>query len=329
VKDVFDQLLPVERERLMALRKAHKEVVVFLHEWGHTLGLIHAARDARVMNPSYHHLQSALSDTEARMVEIVLRARTDEEARGELRALLQREPDPDWDPRDRDRLRALVDPGRRVPPPRATAPRPMVPAPIVQLLEQAEAEASHQQEPEAEARLRAIEAQLTGPHAASPAWERVAALWAKLGAPTFAVAAALRRDRYGAEAMKAWAIGARRRSAIPPDASARGLPPEREGTYARAVESALRAIDEARRADAERQAAFLEREFAALPAPVIVRCGLLLGSPSPARARAPCEEALRRQDDAIPALRFMVQLAGKLHDKRLAETHRARLADLE
>jgi len=50
-------------------------VVVFLHEWAHTMGLIHAPREARIMNPAYDHTQSEMSETEARMIELALSAR--------------------------------------------------------------------------------------------------------------------------------------------------------------------------------------------------------------------------------------------------------------
>jgi hypothetical protein len=49
----FKLLPPSERESLYEARKAHKEVVIFLHEWAHTLGALHAEDPELVMNPAY------------------------------------------------------------------------------------------------------------------------------------------------------------------------------------------------------------------------------------------------------------------------------------
>ena len=52
---------PAERQSVYSQRKAHKEVVIFLHEWGHTLGLLHHEDPAVIMNPSYDPHQAAFS----------------------------------------------------------------------------------------------------------------------------------------------------------------------------------------------------------------------------------------------------------------------------
>src|SRR5262245_638647 len=51
----FTLVTAEQRQRLYADRKAHKEIVVFLHEWGHTLGLLHHEDSKCIMNPGYHH----------------------------------------------------------------------------------------------------------------------------------------------------------------------------------------------------------------------------------------------------------------------------------
>jgi tetratricopeptide (TPR) repeat protein len=127
----FDTLTDREREALLASRKVHKEQVIFLHEWAHTLGLIHNRRPSAVMSPSYANDQVGFDDTEARLVEIALRHRKSDGARWregaatELRPLVEKSPDPDWDPRDRQELLAMLTPVQRTAaPPAATQPPP-------------------------------------------------------------------------------------------------------------------------------------------------------------------------------------------------------------
>ena len=132
----FDTLSERERDALLAARKLHKEQVIFLHEWAHTLGLIHVRRPSGIMNPAYDSEQSGFDATEARFLEIALRHRGDDGARwrdgtaADLRALLAETSDADWDPRDRQELMTRLVP-TRVPPvtTRATAEKapPVVP----------------------------------------------------------------------------------------------------------------------------------------------------------------------------------------------------------
>jgi hypothetical protein len=64
-----------ERRRLYGDRKAHKELVVFLHEWGHTMGLMHHEDRAVVMNPSYDSHQRTFTDWEKRVMALVIERR--------------------------------------------------------------------------------------------------------------------------------------------------------------------------------------------------------------------------------------------------------------
>lgn len=57
----FDRLEQSEREDLYSSIKAHKEVVVLLHEWAHTSGVLHSSDPSRVMNPIYSHNSSTFS----------------------------------------------------------------------------------------------------------------------------------------------------------------------------------------------------------------------------------------------------------------------------
>jgi hypothetical protein len=119
LRSTFDILTAGEREALLLRRRLHKEQVLFLHEWAHTLGVIHAKRPSSVMYPSYEAQQSGFGEVEARVIDTVLRHQHEdgsswiEGARAELRELVQLAPDPDWEPRERANLLALLEPGRQ------------------------------------------------------------------------------------------------------------------------------------------------------------------------------------------------------------------------
>src|SRR5262249_23560051 len=61
-----------DREALLAARKAHKEEICFLHEWGHTLGAIHTRLPRFVMTGTYDAEQFTMDDGNARIVAIGL-----------------------------------------------------------------------------------------------------------------------------------------------------------------------------------------------------------------------------------------------------------------
>jgi predicted Zn-dependent protease len=108
----FDEMMPGEREQVVSARKAHKELVVFLHEWAHTLGLVHAQRTGSIMNPQYSNHQTSFSESDADMIAIALAERRagkpPSAAREPLRAYVEKTRDPDWDPRDRESILAFL-----------------------------------------------------------------------------------------------------------------------------------------------------------------------------------------------------------------------------
>jgi hypothetical protein len=77
----FAMLPGAEREKLYGDRKAHKEVVIFLHEWAHTMGALHLEERTMIMNPAYDPKQAAFSDFEKRLVGLVLDARLADRSR--------------------------------------------------------------------------------------------------------------------------------------------------------------------------------------------------------------------------------------------------------
>jgi tetratricopeptide (TPR) repeat protein len=71
----LDRLAPADREALYSRRKAHKEMVLFLHEWAHTLGALHATERTRIMCPTYSHETSQFAPVDAALIAAGLQAR--------------------------------------------------------------------------------------------------------------------------------------------------------------------------------------------------------------------------------------------------------------
>jgi tetratricopeptide (TPR) repeat protein len=72
---VFDAITAEEREALYRAIMAHKDTVILLHEWGHTLGALHTEDPASIMNPTYDPRQAEFAAANAGIVDIALRYR--------------------------------------------------------------------------------------------------------------------------------------------------------------------------------------------------------------------------------------------------------------
>ena len=69
---VLKRVAPDELTALYSRRKQHKEVVVFLHEWLHTLGGIHVGTPARILCPTYSDHSSQLWKIDLMVAEAAL-----------------------------------------------------------------------------------------------------------------------------------------------------------------------------------------------------------------------------------------------------------------
>jgi predicted Zn-dependent protease len=115
IDQVLDQLSESERERLYQDRKAHKELTLFLHEWGHTLGALHDDEPISVMHPSYSNKSAGFTAANRGLMAIVLRSwgkhSTSDRAalRDELRAYLAEIPSTEWRASERARLETSLE----------------------------------------------------------------------------------------------------------------------------------------------------------------------------------------------------------------------------
>lgn len=106
----LDQLDPGAREQLATARKTHKELVVFLHHWLHTLGALHSTHPERINNLTYSPRVSTLSVVDTELAQAALHARLRERQTGTLdwsplRRTLDRASSTDWVANERDQLR--------------------------------------------------------------------------------------------------------------------------------------------------------------------------------------------------------------------------------
>jgi tetratricopeptide (TPR) repeat protein len=98
------------RQALYARRKQHKELVLLLHELGHTLGAMHVIGNDRIMAPSYESSQSSFELPNARLMAVAALARfggNKAEPDREWRAVLEhirKHPWTGWNEDERDRI---------------------------------------------------------------------------------------------------------------------------------------------------------------------------------------------------------------------------------
>lgn len=98
-----------ERRKLYRIRKRHKTTAVFLHELGHTLGVIHELDRTTLMAPAYDSKEDGFSAAAAGWMRIALDHRLDPAARPEpafAQTMLDhlQKTAPGWVPAERDEL---------------------------------------------------------------------------------------------------------------------------------------------------------------------------------------------------------------------------------
>ncbi len=280
----FEMLPASEREQLYDDRKAHKEVVVFLHEWAHALGAMHVDDPTLVMNPAYDPHQSAFTDFEKRLIETVLdrrlAARTEPfPETKELLALVASAPREEGSDADRAQLTGLLRArrdGAKTPPPPAASTA----------LELAGAAA-------AEGAFSKAEALLATADRRSP---QVNALLADVGA-------------------------GRARAALPANAATFGVSTDAEPSYVAAYGAAIRAV-EAGDADAAATAeAALAKSFPESAGREVIACERAAAAKQVVEARRRCEAALAKDRDAEVAHLVLGRLDAGAHHDADAEKH--------
>jgi hypothetical protein len=258
----FSLLSAAEREALYSQRRAHKEEVIFLHEWGHTAGLLHEDDRASIMNPLYDRLQSRFSDAGKQAVASRLDARAADPSPAVPRAGV-REPDAAFEAA----ARALA------------ADRPedgwTALAPAVD-------------------RLRAT--------ADAPTWTRIAQLAAACGALSVAEEAIGHVPRGGAEIERVAADveTTRQRAALPPKGRT-GVPPDREPAYVAEYFRTSHLVSAGELTAAAARLKALGAAFPEAPGIDVLACELELRAGHLPAATRKCESALAKYRFAVRA----------------------------
>jgi hypothetical protein len=230
-----------ERGRLYSDRKAHKEVVLFLHEWGHSAGLLHEEDRTMIMNPLYDPKQSTFSAFDRKVLGLVIDRRHAHPGealpeRTDLAALYATAPPDVGSDKERADLLALLG-GQRstaralAAPGKAGSASGLSPA-DVGVFNSAVAAAGGEHPDEAWKILAPLLKRF-GTSGASPGdWTRAARLAVKIGALTAAEEAIGHLPRGGAEVERIAADveTIRQRIALRSGQQA-GVPPEREPEY--------------------------------------------------------------------------------------------------
>ncbi len=326
-----------ERGKLYSDRKAHKEVVLFLHEWGHSAGLLHEDDRTMIMNPSYDPRQTAFSAFDKQVLALVVARRLALPAEAfpesaDLLRLYERAPADVGSDKDRAEVVAFL----RQASMRSGPARPGAgPTPVAGLASadidafNGAVDAARGGHPEEAWKLLAPLVDRLRAGAAgkvdkekTDAWTRVAQLAAGIGALTVAEEAIGHVPRGGAEIEKIAADVERTRERVALPSGARsGLSSEREPAYVAAfwAISALVASSDLKGARAR-----LDGFAAAHPDTAgadVLACELELRAKHAAAATKRCEAALAKFKFASRAHYLLGLCAARAGKGTVAEQH--------
>jgi hypothetical protein len=324
-----------ERAKLYSDRKAHKEVVLFLHEWGHSAGLLHEEDRTMIMNPLYDPRQAGWSPFDKQVLALVIEKRLALPAAAfpesaDLLKLYERAPADVGSDGDRARVVSFLRQASMHATPSGrsgAAPATAIGLPNADIdVFNAALDAANGGRPEEAwkilaplvARLRAGSVGQKSPEV----WTRVAQLAAGIGALTVAEEAIGHAPRGGAEIEKIAGDveTTRQRVALPP-ATRSGLPPEQEPAYVAAFWATSDLIASG---DPKAARARLDGFATAYPdsagADVLV-CELELRARHTAAATKRCESALSKFRFAVRAHVLLGLAAARAGRGAVAEQH--------
>ncbi len=345
LEDAFKLLSPDERQRLYAERKAHKEVVVFLHEWGHSVGLLHDDDRTLIMNPSYDQRQHTFSDFDKEVLALVIERRLARRSElypesADLLPLYEKAPPDEGSDRERAQVLALLRwraAGGKEPaagPPVSQAPASSghpAPPPAAAELSPADAEAYDRAAAAAQAGHPEEAWRLLSPLLARPRpgksnpqlWTRLARLAATIGALSAAESAIGHGARGDAELEKIAGDveAARHRVALPSGSAKAGVEPDREPAYVAGFweTEGLVAAAHFDVAAARARLRDFAAAFPAAPGVELLTCDLELRANHAALAAKHCETALSKAKEASRAYLLLGLIATRAHRDNVAE----------
>jgi hypothetical protein len=315
-----------ERSRLYSDRKAHKEVVVFLHEWGHSAGLLHEEDHAMIMNPAYDPQQAAFSDFDKQVLALVIDRRVGHRdqllpERAELLALFEKAPPEVGSDKDRARLLTFLRASPAASPGERPAASGAATAPgdgFDQALVAASADRPDEAWKVFSPRLQRLREGGGSPEA----WTRAARVAVAIGALSSAEEAIGRVPRGGAEIEKVAADVelVRQRVALPPGRKA-GLAPEQEPTYVAGFWATAKLVDSGEVPDARARLQAFSGAFPDSAGADLLTCELEVREKHATVATQRCEAALEKFRYAERAHFLLGVLAARAGRLAVAEQH--------
>jgi tetratricopeptide (TPR) repeat protein len=316
-----------ERQRLYLERRGHKEVVLFLHEWGHSAGLLHEEDRSMIMNPAYDPRQTAFGPFDKQVLALVIEKRlaTPGEAfpeRAELLKLFEKAPPDIGSNKERSQLLAFLRsspsgrPQSGAAPPSATG----LSNAEVDAFNSAVAAAKTDHPEEAWKILAPLLQRLRGGEANADAWTRAAQLATAIGALTVAEEAIGHVPRGGADIEKVAADVemTRQRVALPPGAKA-GVTPDQEPAYVAGFWAIARLVGEEDLKTARVRLGAFAAAFPDAPAVDLLTCDLELRAKHAAAATKRCEAAVAKYRYAQRAHYLLGLLAARAGRGAVAE----------
>jgi tetratricopeptide (TPR) repeat protein len=323
----YHLISPDERQRLYNDRRGHKEVVLFLHEWGHSAGLLHEEDRSMIMNPAYDPRQTAFGPFDKQVLALVIdkRLAAPGEAlpeRAELLKLFEKAPSDIGSNKERTQLLAFLrsSPSGQLHAGGAPSSATGLANADIDAFNSALAAAKADHPDEAWKMLAPVLQRLRGGKANPDTWTRVAQLATAIGALTVAEEAIGHVPRGGAdiERVAADLEMTRQRVALPPGAKA-GVPPDQEPAYVAAFWAMAQLVG----ADDLKAARVRLDAFAAAfpdaPAVDVLTCDLELRAKHAALAAKRCEAAVAKYRYAQRAYYLLGLLAAQAGRGAVAE----------
>jgi len=319
-----------EVHRLYMQRKAHKEIVVFLHEWGHTLGLLHNEDRKVIMNPAYDPKQADFSDYEKRILALVLERRLAARDQpfpesADLIPLLTAMPATEGSDADRayllDLARSRAKVGAARPPPDLKDTIEL-PSADIDAFNRAVGKLNAGHADDAWKELAPVDARTRARKVGGKTWLRIAELEAALGALTAADEAAGRAGALpAAQKISADIESMRHRIALPLEATKLGVPPDREPAYVAAYWQTAKLLDGSDGAAARTRLDELAQAFPDAPGVEVLTCDLELQAKHLAVASKHCEAALAKFKGATRAHVLLAAIAFSMRKGPVGEQH--------
>jgi tetratricopeptide (TPR) repeat protein len=335
----YKLLPPDERIKLYADRKGHKEIVMFLHEWGHTLGLLHHEDRTGFMNPAYDPREVGFTDFEKEVIALVVERRLEQRdvpypETADLIPLLERAPSDEGSDKDRA---DLLDFARRRARASAGAGGAAEAAPLdlnageIDAFNRAVAAVNGGHRDEAWKALAPVVERAAHRKVGAATWLRLAHLAAGAGALTAADDAATRAGLDDPDALKLAASieSTRHRIALPLDSAKRGVPPEREPAYVAAFDDVEEAIYGRDPQNARARLHDFAAAFPGAPGADVLACDAELHAKRPAVAAKSCQAALDKFKGATRAyyLLGLIEVGARKPAQAEQHLHQAILMD--